>query len=100
MGNENGLNFSEWMGLIGVLVSILISAAAGFISWGANNARVDSLNNTVVNLTTTVINLNQTLQQTREQLGRIEERGNNTDKNVSDLKSNFNDYIKTNPYRK
>lgn len=93
---QNGLNRSEIISLAGLMSAIVISAAAGFINWGAQSARVELLQSTVINLNSTVTVLNSSLQDVRIELTQVKTQREGTEQALKDLKSSFDNYARDN----
>ena len=92
----HGLTRAEIIASVGLILSIVISAAGGLMTYGGQNTRVELLQSTVVSLNTTVTTLNQTLQSTREEVSALKAQREGTEKALTDLKSSLDTYIRTN----
>lgn len=97
--DAKGLNRAEIISIVGVVAAVTISAIGGLVNFGAQNAKVEILQATVVTLNTSVTTLNQTLQSTREEVSALKAQRESTEKALSDIKSTLDSYIREQRYK-
>lgn len=98
IGRSN-LSRAEIISAIGLVLSIVIAAGGGLITYGGQNTKIELLQSTIINLNTTVTTLNQTLASTREEVASLKAQREGTEKALTDLKSSLDSFIRSQTYR-
>lgn len=96
---RSSLSRAEIISAIGLLLSVVIAAGGGLITYGGQNTKIELLQTTIINLNTTVTTLNQTLAATREEVASLKAQREGTEKALTDLKSTLDAYIRSQSYR-
>lgn len=96
---RSSLTRAEIISAVGLVLSMVIAAGGGLITYGGQNTKIELLQSTIINLNTTVTTLNTTLASTREEVAGLKAQREGTEKALTDLKSTLDAYIRSRSYQ-